>query len=610
MNKIFCEICKELTEYDNGGHFVRYHLNKIHSKSPQEYYDLFFKKDENDICKNPNCSNQTKFLSLEKGYQTYCSNRCTQSDPDFKKNREDTYLSKTGYKHPRQNPEIQKQIEDETLKKTGYRNFFESPDFKKKRKQKLKEKYGTEEYFDSPEFKKYFEENKAELYKKSRISILKKYGVDNIMKLKDVLEKRNQNNLKFYGVENVFELPEIKELIKNTNLLKYGFENHNSNDKQRQKKREYYQSLSQDQKDKLRNKIVQSKYEGFLNIINPIFNQGYELLSYDVRDRHLLKCPLNHEFRIQGQLLIDRVRRPEIICSECNPIIKPFSLMEKELFQFVKENWNDTVLENVFGLVDERMELDIYIPTLKLGFEFNGLFWHNENNKGRVYHKNKTDLYENEGIKVIHIYEDDWNVKNDIVKSRILNLLGKSQNVVYARKCQIKEVDYKEAEIFLNTNHTQGNCVSKFRFGLYYENQLVSLMTFGKPRRGMGYINVENKYELLRFCNKLNTNVGGGASRLFHHFIKNNAFEEIISYADRSWSQGNLYEKLGFSFVKKTQPNYWYINNGIRESRFKYQKSNLNKNPNNKDKTEDMITKEMGLYRIFDSGSLLFRYTK
>ncbi len=95
-----------------------------------------------------------------------------------------------------------------------------------------------------------------------------------------------------------------------------------------------------------------------------------------------------------------------------------------------------------------------------------------------------------------------------------------------------------ESKIFLDENHIQGNCISKYRYGLYYNNELISLMTFGKSR-------FKDEFELLRFCNKLGYNVVGGASKLFFHFLKDHEeIKEVISYADRRWSVGNLYFKL------------------------------------------------------------------
>ena len=113
---------------------------------------------------------------------------------------------------------------------------------------------------------------------------------------------------------------------------------------------------------------------------------------------------------------------------------------------------------------------------------------------------------------------------------------------------------------------------------------------------------------MLRFCNKLNTNIIGGASKLFKHFVENYKSKEITTYADRSISQGRLYETLGFKFIKKTEPNYYYIIDGIRHHRFNFRKDVLVKQGYDPNKTEHEIMLERNIYRIYDSGNLKFKY--
>lgn len=175
---------------------------------------------------------------------------------------------------------------------------------------------------------------------------------------------------------------------------------------------------------------------------------------------------------------------------------------------------------------------------------------------------------------MIHIWEDDWLYKNDIIKSILLNVIGKSRRI-YARKCEVREVSSKESSLFLKTNHLQGKVNSSIKLGLYHEGELVSLMTFGSLRRSLGHKSNNGYYELLRFCNKLNTTVVGGASRLFKRFLEQYNPISVISYANRDWSNGNLYKQLGFKFDGYTKPGYHWIVNGLRENRYKYRKDIL-----------------------------------
>ena len=182
--------------------------------------------------------------------------------------------------------------------------------------------------------------------------------------------------------------------------------------------------------------------------------------------------------------------------------------------------------------------------------------------------------------------------------------MNKTPNRIFARKCQIKNVSYKEAKIFLENNHLQGNCISSIRIGLYFNNQLFSLMTFGKLRLPISNNrNHIETYELIRFVNKINTNVIGGASKLLSFFIKNNKPKSIISYSDNLISTGHLYEKLGFKFSHISKPGYWYVVNNIREHRFNWRKNVLVKMGYNKEKTEFEIMAELGYYKIFNAGN-------
>ena len=181
--------------------------------------------------------------------------------------------------------------------------------------------------------------------------------------------------------------------------------------------------------------------------------------------------------------------------------------------------------------------------------------------------------------------------------------MGKSERI-YARKCTVKEVSSKEAKEFLEKNHLQGACNSKVNIGLYSGNTPVSLMTFGKPRYNKQY-----EWELLRFCNALNTSVIGGAGKLLSYFVKTYNPSSILSYANLRWSTGNLYEKLGFTLKGTSSPNYFYFNEDfILHSRIEFQKHKL------KDKLENFdpsLTESENMYnngyrKIYDCGNLVY----
>jgi hypothetical protein len=255
---------------------------------------------------------------------------------------------------------------------------------------------------------------------------------------------------------------------------------------------------------------------------------------------------------------------------------------------------------------NKKSEIDIYLPDFKLGIEFNGLYWHNELFKTKNYHLNKTIDCNTNGIELIHIFEDEWLYKKEIVLSIIKNRLGITSDRIYARKCEIKEINSKESKKFLNENHIQGNVNSKVKIGLFYENKLVSLMTFSKGRILMGGKNTE--WELNRFCNVIGLNVVGGASKLFNCFIKIKQPKTVISFCDLRYGTGNLYKKLKFEFLYNTNPNYFYIKDGKRYNRFSYRKNILIEKGFDKNKTEMEIMKSLGYNRIYDCGSMKFQW--
>ena len=173
---------------------------------------------------------------------------------------------------------------------------------------------------------------------------------------------------------------------------------------------------------------------------------------------------------------------------------------------------------------------------------------------------------------------------------------------IHARKCKIFEITSKEKDDFLEQYHIQGKDISSIRLGAYYNNELISVMTFSKGNISKGSINEENVWELNRFCTKNLYNIPGIASKLFCHFKKNYEWIKIFSYCDRRWSIGNTYYKLGFQLNKITKPNYWYVKGIKRIHRF-----NLRKRSNEpKDVTEEVLRKIEGYYRIWDCGNLKF----
>jgi Ackermannviridae homing endonuclease len=596
----------------------------------QKVYHYVYDKKNHILCE---CGKKVNFKNFTIGYLKYCSNKCVGNSDIIKKKKEINSLKKYGTKTPSeskiikdkiiktnqerygsnsplQNEKIQKKSKETLMKNYGVDHPLQNEEIQKKRisnfdVEKWKKKkdktmmklYGNVNALSIDKFKEKAKQTNIERYdvefplqnkeiKEKMLNTVKnKYGVDCVLKVDEIKEKAKQTNIERYGVDNVFKLKEVQNNICKLFNKKYGGRPLN-NVKIKEK-------MLETLKITYKNKIL-SSYE---NIINYDFDN--KVFTFE--------CEKCGKFEIKHTLLHNRTQSKTIICTKCNPINQQTSGLEIQLLEFIKNNYSGIILSSIRTIINP-LELDIYLPNLNLAFEFNGLYWHNELNKSDDYHLNKTELCEKQGIQLIHIWEDDWLYKQDIVKSMIFNKLKLNKERIYARKCEVQEInDNGLIRNFLNENHIQGFVGSKVKIGLFYNDKLVSLMTFGKGRKNM---NSKSEWELLRFCNTKYTNVIGGASRLFKYFIRNYNPNEIITFADRSHSNGNLYEQLKFNFIHKTQPNYHYIVNGIREYRFKYRKDILVKEGYDKNKSEHNIMLERNIYRIYNSGNLKYEYKK
>lgn len=276
-----------------------------------------------------------------------------------------------------------------------------------------------------------------------------------------------------------------------------------------------------------------------------------------------------------------------------------------------------TFLENNRKLITPH-ELDIVFPDKKIAVEYCGFHWHGENlmttdgevkkNKDKSYHMNKLEKCNEIGYKLITIFSDEWLTKKDIVKDRLKHIILKSSERIYARKCVISEITSKQASGFVNKHHMQGYTGCRIKLGAFYENRLVAVMTFAVGSISKGEHTEKNIWELSRFC--VDGNVIGIAGKLFEYFKKNYEWTKIFSYADRRWSDGNIYKALGLNFIHNTSPNYWYFKeDNKRTHRFNFRKDKI-KHLGNGEQTEWEIMQEQGWNRIWDCGSMKFEIRK
>lgn len=337
------------------------------------------------------------------------------------------------------------------------------------------------------------------------------------------------------------------------------------------------------------------------------FNK-YEVVAYPKlvnRDPLVIRC------RSCGETTSLSIKNGKIenlasggLCNHCEHKV---GWEETEFYEFLKTVYAGTIVHGIGGRkVIPPFELDNYMPEKKLAFEYDGIYRHSEDNgKDCAYHVKKTDMCEKHGIHLIHIFSSEWKFCRDIVEARIKNMLGLYDKVVYARNCELKIVSPGESREFQNANHIQGSANASVNIGLYSDDVLVSLMTFGRCRFSKKY-----EWELVRFCNRLGYHIPGAASKMLKHFERGWNPKSLISYADRRWSRGQLYCALGFSLSHISPPNYWYFKKGSGRifSRMRFQKHKLPKLLESFDasKSEVENMRMNGYSRIFDCGNMVF----
>lgn len=333
-------------------------------------------------------------------------------------------------------------------------------------------------------------------------------------------------------------------------------------------------------------------------------NENAQILGYDNKYVIFECLTCSSIFKFTKQMFNESSDRKEKYCPSCFPRDSGTSLAEKEVVNFVRQIYSGKIIENDRHELGGK-EIDIYFSELKLGVEFTGLYWHSEKqNPQRQHLLWKTQFAAKKGITLITIFEDEWQSKQNIVKSRLAGLLGVHTVKYHARGLEVKVVPSKTCNLFLEENHIQGRDSSTIRLGLFDGGKLVSVATFKKTNMVKG--GDGKKWELSRFCSLLNTRVVGGAGKLLNHFQKKFNTEKLplISYADRRWSSGKLYETLGFTFSGATSPSYWYTADyKSRKHRSALMKHRLVTCPEDNKLTEWQLAQAKGFDRIWDCGT-------
>jgi GNAT superfamily N-acetyltransferase len=324
--------------------------------------------------------------------------------------------------------------------------------------------------------------------------------------------------------------------------------------------------------------------------------EGYLLQSdYDPKERLKLLCPKGHFYHTSTFYNFKKGRR----CPDCSE--KGTSKPEKDLSSLLYDLGVPATL-NSYDVIPP-FEIDVYCPSQGLAIEYSGLYWHSEDKKDRGYHRNKQKMCNEKGIRLITIFEDEWLNRESQVRSYLKSVLNKNEVKLFARKTELREVAKKEGRDFLETYHIQGATNFEIAFGLYSGDDLVAIMT-GGPHHRQG---LSKKFVLNRLAFKANVSISGGASRLLKSVIdyaKKKGYRDLISWSDNRWSEGKVYETMGFTLEEEMGPDYSYVKRDRRFSKQSCQKKNLIEKGavGTMANTERELALSLGMYRIWDCG--------
>lgn len=392
--------------------------------------------------------------------------------------------------------------------------------------------------------------SKKEKQQKMERKFLEKYGVKNPYQSKEIQNKIIEQNLKQYGVKYNTQRSDMINKTKETKLKRHGDSNYNNREKLKQTCLERY-GVEHPNQTQMPNEIY--------NILHDKNLLKSKILSLNEKDRTLinLKKLLNYNVSTIGIY---------VKLHELDPLINYSNIKsdsENKIINFL--NKNNIIFEKNNRYILNGKELDIYIPDYNVAIEYNGTYWHSSLYKDKNYHYDKSKLCEEKGIRLIHIWEYEWENERQrpILENIILSACGKIQNKIYARNCKIEIRESKNMKQFFEENNIQGFRGGKFAICLIYNNEVVMSYIMGKAFFGKG----KYEWEVIRGATKLGYSVIGGASKIWKYFKNNYNPQSCVYYVDYNYFNGQSIQYLdNFKFIK-TQPsfkNWWRTENKIK----------------------------------------------
>ena len=520
------------------------------------------------IC--PVCqTNKLKWHQDKRTYTSYCGNKCSGIGSSIVAKK--TNLEKYGVEHYSQTKEFKTRVQKTSLEKFGVEHYSQTKECQEKKSKTVLEKYGVDNILKSSSVKE-----------KIKKTLLEKYGVDNPLKNQSIREQIKSTLIEKYGVDNPTKSSDVREKARKTNLERYQAPNPSQN-------KELAAARGQTKKELYYPKHVLERLEDpeWLEDQNKNLTVGEIAMSLGVSSSNLCKYFQKYNISIKYHKITS---------------------LERRIDQYFTNLGIDVEIKN--RKIIAPKEIDIFFPKFNFGIEINGGYWHSsEFNKNPKAQLNKILLAAEQDVDLVHFWDWELNDKWPLIISKIKHRLGLSKKL-YARKLSIKLVELDQTTLFLNENHLQGSCPSKINIGLYDQDQLIMVSTFGRSR-----FNKKAQWELLRLASLQNVAVVGGADKLFKYFVANylKDGEKIISYCQKRLGKGSVYSKMGFRETHHTDPGYIYVKRGLPAgSRNQWQKHMLSKKLEIFDPalSESKNMEINGYFKAWDCGQIAFEFIK
>lgn len=490
-----------------------------------------------------------------------------------------------------------KKKEEIALKKYGATTFFKSKLFDNKRKSTNVEKYGTEEYFDSQDFQD-----------KRKRTLSEKYGVESPLQSEEIKKKQRETCKTLYGVENYAQAEDFDQKAKATNLKKLGVESPMQNPECLAKRtlttKNKFGVESYTQTAEYWTRRIETCQEKY-GVPHPsqLKENRQKATKTNVERYGVPNYAMTEEFKQRYiKTCLEKYNVPSVLCLQQNRI---YGKTQKEI-----QHWLNSMgfsFKEDYSILDNK-ELDLYDPQIKLAIEYCGLFWHNELSltpRFKNYHYNKYIQCLGKNVRLITIFEDEWKYKQEQCKQIICSILGKNKKL-HARKCSVVEVDRQEFNAFCDQYHLLGsNNLGQVFYLLQYNQDVVGGMSLGRHPRQTKELTLDRmcfgQYQIV-----------GGVSKLFKRCLQwatDRKFNKIITWSDNRWSQGNVYNQLGFELEKELPPDYSYVDLHHPTIRVSKQSQKKSITGCDKDTTEKEWCAKQGLARIWDCGKKRWSFT-